>query len=294
MTVTVSVLLYLLALALLAWLRAHYKGGRYMTARDNVWAAVRWVLPHRPVPYVPSRWWMDETVLKKVLGDFRPPLGKPEINRQGFQVIWFDDLEMFDWDFKDGVTLEEVLSRLEVRARQTFYAYRVYLTPGGIRAFRVGGQYTPEAFLPGWVVEAKQLGCDPAYVEITRFKQAWACRVGPKPGRGGDYVAAYWATIGEPEYTPEVLARIKQHDELIEKNRPAGVEVPRNRVAQTPRDAFYLAMEERPWEASDIRQMLADWDEENQWVDEPAAVVHWQESPFKNLKEVYTEDDLPF
>ena len=123
---------------------------------------------------------------------------------QKVEYIAFPRLLMGDWDVPDdfhfhegSVTVpsrEYVLGILhrDVRERPD-HAWRAYETPGGVRAFLTS--HFEEFSADRHHGMMADLSIDPLYREITAEQRAWWCRVSPKVGRPGDYVARSWTTV---------------------------------------------------------------------------------------------------
>ena len=91
--------------------------------------------------------------------------------------------------------------------------WRVYITPGGVRAFCISKAYHPE--------EMPKLKADPLYIELCKKTSIYWARVCPKAERiEYDWVAHYWETIGDKPVNEELVTLLDvYHDGLIEELR---------------------------------------------------------------------------
>ena len=66
------------------------------------------------------------------------------------------------------------------------------------------------------------LSIDPLYREITEQQKVWWCRVSPKIGRQGDFVARPWRTVGGNEgiESLDALLALREHDHLCQREFP--------------------------------------------------------------------------
>jgi hypothetical protein len=138
---------------------------------------------------------------------------------------------MLDWDVpneghltKDAITLNsryEAVNLLQKLCQQNAsWRWRVYKTPGGVRAFCMSHQWDinkpTEAAVARMLME--HLKCDPCYTHFTFTKnEGWAARVSKKPARQGDYIAQYLFDIGEGEALSTNTTNIVIHDALVAK-----------------------------------------------------------------------------
>jgi uncharacterized protein (TIGR02996 family) len=150
---------------------------------------------------------------------------------QKVEYIGFNRLLMGDWDipddfhFHDGsVTVpnrEYVLGILhrDVSQRPNHF-WRVYQTPGGVRAFLTSDFQVFCAEVHSALM--KDLSIDPVYRDIATAQRAWWCRVSPKIGRPGDYVAKPWTTVKGTDgiESLDALLAVKEHDRLCQRKFP--------------------------------------------------------------------------
>ncbi len=150
---------------------------------------------------------------------------------QRVEYVAFPRLLMGDWDCPDDYHFHEgsvtvpdrpyVLGilRRDVRERPG-HVWQVYETPGGVRAFLTSHF---EGFSAGHHPRLMaDLSIDPVYREITAQQGAWWCRVSPKVGRPGDYVARPWATVrgADGVESLDALLALREHDRLCRRAFP--------------------------------------------------------------------------
>lgn len=144
-------------------------------------------------------------------------------NQKGMKIISFRHVVMLDWDVpNEGHVMEGCVTiRRKEEAIVILQQYcmedkkmlfRVYETPGGVRAFLVS-RMSESVRLDEPLM--RRLSCDPLYTRLCASRGEWACRVSPKVGRKGDYVARYWTTIGDGKEDEGAMELVKYHDELI-------------------------------------------------------------------------------
>ena len=144
---------------------------------------------------------------------------------RGVKYVGFADVLMLDWDIpaeghvsQNCVTItcrEEALAVLEAFCAKYpgKFRFRVYETPGGVRAFLLSG-HVPAHHAAGW---QRVLRCDPLYTEMCYLRGACWCRVSPKVGRTGDYVARPWKNVGTGPVNPSVCRLVNWHDKLCSR-----------------------------------------------------------------------------
>lgn len=155
--------------------------------------------------------------------------------------VYFTDLDrvpMGDWDFPDDIHVKssiniEHMGDVYDRLNRTVQdkpdsRYRVYLTPGGVRAFDLANDFTPQQY--------KELGffdslkVDPNYERFALDRrlpiiqrpflsnETFASRVSGKPSRPEDFVAFPIDVIGQGLPNPENVRLISTyHDAPISK-----------------------------------------------------------------------------
>lgn len=277
------VLLVLNLLALVGWLRQRW--ARYISRRQAFLQAVRL---QRAVP-----WYRQPATRARVLR--YPPAVRDRVEeRDGMKVVAWSNLFMFDWDVgpdKEFKTREEVLDF--VLSTGPRHALRLYKTPGGVRGFAIHWMRYPDAYWESWQEYATDLQCDPAYVELCPVRGACACRVGPKEGRDGDYVAEYWITVGHgsQEIREGLVEQIQLHDQWCKEYRPNGVAVPVIHEPVDLRDSVLWSMEQEPWEPIH-KAVLADLDMENPQEADECLVIWWMEEDVQ-VRDL-DEEEIPF
>lgn len=135
----------------------------------------------------------------------------------------FDRVPMGDWDFPDPIhpassvnidNLGDVYDRLNRFTHDNPGSrFKVYLTPGGVRAFDLTNPYTPQQYADSGFFE--QLKVDPNYERFSLNRRlqlpqkpflsnsAWASRVSGKPSRPEDFVAFPIDVLGKGLPNPE-------------------------------------------------------------------------------------------
>lgn len=138
------------------------------------------------------------------------PQGLTVKEEDGVTYALFDHMLMVDWDVDDGShkrakkqclvdTAGEAYLRLNdwlAKPENEAYRFEFYLTPGGARAFCTSHFFHPADKEAQRIL--KELGCDKLYAGLCAKKGVWACRVSPKVGRKGDYVARWVAKLAGP------------------------------------------------------------------------------------------------
>jgi uncharacterized protein (TIGR02996 family) len=149
---------------------------------------------------------------------------------QRVEYLAFPRLLMGDWDTPDDFHFHEssvtVPSREYVLgilrrdvAERPDHAWRAYETPGGVRAF-LTSEF--EEFSPRHARLMADLFIDPLYRQITEEQRAWWCRVSPKVGRPGDFVARPWTTVrgADAVESLDALLALREHDRLCRRSFP--------------------------------------------------------------------------
>ncbi len=143
---------------------------------------------------------------------------------RGVKYITFAHVMMLDWDVPDEghkgsecitiATKGEAISILEEFCKENkTMRFKVYETPGGVRAFLTSRCITEGM---GTMKETMDwLKCDPLYTRFCLQRREWACRVSPKVGRANDYVARYMMEVGEGCEDKDAVELVAYHDSLI-------------------------------------------------------------------------------
>lgn len=151
---------------------------------------------------------------------------------RGVDYVSFADLAMFDWDWPDVghptaecvtvSSVEEVLTRLRAFClNHPDTCFRVYRTPGGIRAFCVSHRMRAA---DGARLQ-RELGCDPLYTAYTVEKGRFWARTSPKPerttrsGLNHDFVAEALCDVGTGPIDCHQMRLIAIHDRLVDRGR---------------------------------------------------------------------------
>lgn len=150
------------------------------------------------------------------------------------KFVTFTDVVCCDWDWPDSVHtaasisirhLGDAVLQLQQFCLKTNARFRLYLTPGGVRAICISGRYTAEVVDKlGW---HHQLGVDKLYRvfcqgrdEAYRPRKGFPLRTSGKAGRNADFIAQYLFDIGNAPIDQEVLSDVlTYHDHVIEKAR---------------------------------------------------------------------------
>lgn len=153
---------------------------------------------------------------------------------KGIHFTANNSIPMLDWDWLNKghkteacitiTCLNDVLEKLEEYVKVYPEAsIRVYVTPGGVRAFFLDKLVTPEEFFSD--IEVESLCADPLYIMLCLKRSKFPVRVSPKPSRPGDFVASYVCTVGK-EPSPEMLAILDSyHDKPIRRFRDTKVKI---------------------------------------------------------------------
>lgn len=163
-----------------------------------------------------------------------------EIEDKQVHFVGFEKVPMGDWDWRDPIHPDNAVSIEslgDVHERLTRYTkdnpdsrWKVYLTPGGIRAWELGRSRTPiKAMQEGMFDESGILKVDPLYGKMTTRKDyshlypskftppAFWSRVSQKPTRPNDFVAYYLGNIGEGTINSENARLVNTyHDKVIQ------------------------------------------------------------------------------
>lgn len=151
----------------------------------------------------------------------------------------FDDTPMGDWDWPDDIhagssvnirNMGDVYDRLNRFTHDNPNSrFRVYMTPGGVRAFDMTNKMTPRKYDESGMFRALQV--DPNYYKLAMDQpkaygtdgfmpdQGFATRTSGKPGRKEDFVAFYLGDVGKGLPNPENRRIVTMyHDMPIIKN----------------------------------------------------------------------------
>jgi hypothetical protein len=116
-------------------------------------------------------------------------------------------------------TATEVLNTL----RRIGGTWRLYITPGGMRAFLVSEKITVQEMEEGKAFfQYKELNADPLYWGFTQsYHKKWGFRLVPKLGRHYDWIAEFLEVVGDPADADPELVRLVEtyHDQQIITNR---------------------------------------------------------------------------
>lgn len=160
-----------------------------------------------------------------------------KIDANGIQFISLSDIPMLDWDWpNEGHKVEECVTITNLKQvvdvlteyvkKHPSQSIRVYVTPGGVRAFFLGESLSPEDFFCN--KGGEELSADPLYIKLCKKFDVFPARVSPKPNRKGDFVASYCCTIGTQPNPERLNTLIKVHDNPIKKFRRKSVAVTYN------------------------------------------------------------------
>jgi hypothetical protein len=153
-------------------------------------------------------------------------IGYKKYETTNLEFVQTDTIPMLDWDWPNQghkktecvtiTCLNDVIAKLKVYVKKfPTQSVRVYVTPGGVRAFFLGTKCSVAEFYEKW--DGASLSADPLYIELTKKNGGFPVRISPKPNRVGDFVATYVCTLGAPS-NPEMLTVIKAvHDKPISR-----------------------------------------------------------------------------
>lgn len=151
------------------------------------------------------------------------------IEKRNGLVILVTGTMMLDWDMPaDGhkddrcISISKREDAYEIIhqwcQKHHSYLFKVYDTPGGVRAFclshtfnwrNTAGYKLCEHFM-------SRLDCDKLYTKFSCMNQnGWRARVSPKPNRENDYVAKHFMWMGYGAPTKIHINNVDAHDKLI-------------------------------------------------------------------------------
>jgi hypothetical protein len=151
--------------------------------------------------------------------------------RSQIDLLSYDKVPMLDWDWpneghksEESITITNVNQVIKILTdylkHHPYQVIKLYVTPGGVRAFFLGKLQTPEEFFTTGGGET--LGADPLYINLAKNIKAFSVRVSAKPNRKGDFVASHYVTLGSSNATlvkKLSLMLIKSHDTYIKERR---------------------------------------------------------------------------
>ena len=158
-------------------------------------------------------------------------------NADGVEFISLSNIPMLDWDWpNEGHKTSECITITNLNeVLVILYAYlkrypsqsiRVYITPGGVRAFFLGESLSVKEFFEN--KEGETLNADPMYIGLTKRGDSFPVRISPKPNRKGDFVASYCCTLGQQPNKQLLDVLLKVHDKPIKRLRHRSVNVTYN------------------------------------------------------------------
>lgn len=156
---------------------------------------------------------------------------------KGIEFVSLSDIPMLDWDWPNEghrtaecitiTNLKEVLVILEAYLElHPSQSIRVYVTPGGVRAFFLGESISVKEFFENKGGET--LKADPLYVRLAKRLSSFPVRISPKPIRKGDFVASYCCTLGQEPNKHLLDVLLKVHDQPIRQKRHRSANVTYN------------------------------------------------------------------
>ena len=146
---------------------------------------------------------------------------------KGLEVIGARNVAMQDWDWpdeghiaKNAITVKnlgDVYDRMQqFTSDNPDELWRMYVTPGGVRAFDLAKQRMP---YKSYELQS-QLNSDPLYAGLVDQRNNWPARVSPKIGREGDFVAVPIAQMGTGVALADNQDYVRRyHDVPIMENR---------------------------------------------------------------------------
>ena len=128
---------------------------------------------------------------------------------------------MLDWDWPDAshktdecitiTCLNDVVKEIKEYLKYNQDYVRIYVTPGGVRAFFLKEAKTVEEF-------NLVLKSDPVYLDLVKRRGFFSWRISPKPNRSIDWVATHVLTLSNTKPNPELLNIVKEfHDKPISR-----------------------------------------------------------------------------
>lgn len=159
--------------------------------------------------------------------------------QKGIEWMGMNRVPMQDWDFPDpahpapSVTIKNLGDAYEAMkdhvGRNPDSRWRMYLTPGGVRAWNLTENISPASYVPAGGDDAfmpyskylqEELGSDPLYEWYSRSSDIWSSRLSAKPNRLNDFVAYRLNDMGTGIPNPANVDLVtRYHDIPIIENR---------------------------------------------------------------------------
>lgn len=152
---------------------------------------------------------------------------KIENKKGAVEYIGTSSVPMQDWDWPDtvhpsiAVTINHLGDVYDSLVRRTVdnpsERWRLYITPGGVRAWNLTNQWEPNVAAE---MLQRSLDSDPLYAEYAAKSNNWFSRISGKPKRLNDFVAFPIDEIGSALPNPVNLDIVhRYHDVPIIENR---------------------------------------------------------------------------
>lgn len=161
-------------------------------------------------------------------------------------------IPMMDWDWpnsghktEDCLTINclmDVIKQLkDYLKRYPNQVIRIYVTPGGIRAFFLGKAQTVEEFFTAGGGET--INGDPMYINLCKRVGRFGSRITPKVNRENDFVAIYLCTLGNSNHQNEDLLSLLKytHDDPIHKFNKDLMNINKPRINKATEDIDFLS-----------------------------------------------------
>lgn len=160
-------------------------------------------------------------LVKRVIGEL--PRGGGLV-----EYMQFGNVPMQDWDFPDAihhdnsVTIRHLGDALDSMAERVSdnpnERWKMYLTPGGVRAWNLTDQISPTQNETA-IRYANSMQSDPLYARFSREKDVWSSRISAK-NRPDDFIAYPIAHVGTGLPNPQNVDLVNRyHDNPIIENR---------------------------------------------------------------------------
>ena len=178
--------------------------------------------------------------------------GKP------IEVTQSRNVAMQDWDWpneghiaQNAVTVKNLGDVYESMTKFTQdnpqELWKMYVTPGGVRAFDLANVKTPSQSYG----LATELNSDPLYAGLADQSDGWPARISQKIGREGDFVAMPIGVMGQGQVNPDNLDYVRRfHDVPIMENRIV------NNQLQIPESGFRLLEQQAMTLPNSARYMI--------------------------------------
>ena len=176
--------------------------------------------------------------------------------KKPIEVVGSQRTAMQDWDWPDdhhiakqAITIKNLGDVYDSMKKFTSdnpeELWKVYVTPGGVRAFDMANRRPTVQALD----LANKLGSDPLYAQLSDSSRRWYSRISPKAGREGDFVAVPIGTMGQGTPLAANMDYVRRfHDVPIMENRIVSgqIHIPETGLRLLEDQAATLPDEARP------------------------------------------------